>query len=901
MDTVSKEPIAIIGLGCVLPDAPDVETFWSNLRAGHDSIREVSPERWDPALYYAPEKTADKTYTKIGAFVADDAFDGMLFRMPPKMVEQVDASQRWALSATRQALNDAGYLTGLRGDEGKPFDRDRCAVILGNAMGGETNKVATKRLFWPEARAAIQADADFQTLPAAQQEAILDRAEQRYKSTTVPITEDTMPGHLSNVVAGRIANAFDLGGKNFTTDAACASSLAALDAAMDTLRGGDTDMVIWGGSDRSMDITPYIQFSAIGALSPDGSRPFDAGANGFVMGEGCAMFVLKRLADAERDGDKIVAVVRGIGGSSDGKGKGITAPNPKGQVKAVRRAYEDAECDPYTIGYLEAHGTSTPVGDPVELQSVEEAFRAIKDTGLAPGSIKVGSVKSNIGHLKAAAGAAGMLKAALALQHGHIPPSIKVQTLNPRIEWAKNPFSVATSGADWPRPEGHPRRAAVSSFGFGGTNFHVVLEEHVPGALKRAAPAAQAASTPSASMNDTSAFEAHMQTAGHLEAQAMVLDGDTAAQTVASLPASVSFAETGDGPRIRDLFYETTKAGLVAERRVGIAPASVDEIPKKLELAQKAAANPAVAKLAFQQGVFINQGAPQGKVAFLFPGQGTQYVNMGRDLAKKYAVVAHTFQEADEVLFDELDGVKLTDILWPTPDTPENQKASSEKLKLTEFTQPAVLAMDVAILRLLKQWDIQPDVVAGHSLGEYGALVAAGVLSFADALHAVAARGREMANVDLPDLGKMASIPADWETVSAALEQVDDYVICANKNCPSQTVIAGSSSGVDAAVKLLTAQGLQCMELPVSAAFHSDIVAPASKPLRNVLARLDVQSPKVRVLSNVGAQPYPEDPEAIRDNLAVQVASAVEWIGIMERMHAEGVRTFIEVGPEEGA
>ncbi len=923
-DTVTKEPIAIIGLGCVLPDAPDIPTFWNNLVEGRNSIREVPPTRWDTALYYDSAKTPDKTYAKIGAFVSDDNFQGLEYRMPPQVQKQVDQSQQWALSAARQALLDAGLATGIRGDApGRDFDRNRTAVIIGNAMGGESNKIATKRLFWPEARAAIEADETFQHLSSSDRAAMLDRAEARYKANTVPVTEDTMPGHLSNVVAGRIANVFDLGGKNFTTDAACASSLAALDAAIDSLRDAESDLVVWGGTDRSMDITPYIQFSAIGALSPDGSRPFDAGANGFVMGEGCAMFILKRLGDAERDGDRIHAVIRGVGGSSDGKGKGITAPNPRGQVKAVRRAYEEAEMDPYTVGYVEAHGTSTPVGDPVELNSVREAFQQIRAADVPVGSIRVGSVKSNIGHLKAAAGAAGMLKAVLAVREGIIPPSINVQTLNPAIEWATSPFQVATSRTPWETPADHPRRAAVSSFGFGGTNFHVVLEQYVPGALQFVDPAtrnsapipapaptaATAPTPPSATTQpeatipmttfDAAGFASHMEQAAALEQTPLVLDADALPASLTALPSAVTFAKTGNGPRYRAAFYELTQAGVRAERRVGIAPTDLDEIPKKLELAAKAATQSAVAKLAFNQGVFLGQGEPRGKVAFLFPGQGTQYVNMGRDLAQKYAVVKHTFEEADAVLHDELDGVKLTDILWPTPDTAENRAASEEKLKLTEFTQPAVLAMDVALLRMMKQWGIQPDVVAGHSLGEYGALVAAGVLTFADALHAVAARGREMANVDLPDLGKMASIPADWETVSAAIADVDEYVICANKNCPSQTVIAGSSAGVDAAMAKLTAQGLQCIPLPVSAAFHSDIVAPASKPLRNVLARLDVQAPKVRILSNVGAEPYGNDPEAIRDNLAVQVASPVEWIDIMERMYSEGVRTFIEVGPKK--
>jgi malonyl CoA-acyl carrier protein transacylase len=927
-----KEPVAIIGLGCVLPDAPDAKSFWDNVLAGRSSIREVPKDRWDPDLFFDQDKSApDKTYTKIGGFVLNDAFSGLDYRMPPSTVAQIDPVQRWALSATRQAFKDAGYKTGLKGDEGKDFDRSRCAIILGNAMGGELQKQTSRRVYWPEAAAAVRGTPEFQSLPKAQQDAILASAEAQFKGGLIPINEDTMPGSLSNVVAGRIANLFDLGGKNFTTDAACASSFAALDSAVHTLQNREADLVLWGGSDRSMDVSSYIQFSKIGALSPDGSRPFDAGANGFVMGEGCAMFLLKRLADAERDGDKVYAVVRGIGASSDGKGKGITAPNPAGQVKAVTRAYQDAGVDPATIGLLEAHGTSTPVGDPVELQSVQEAFAQISPLPVPPGSIAVGSVKGNIGHLKAAAGAVGVLKAALALKNGVLPPTINVRQLNPRIDWAKAPFKVQTKAEPWPRPAGHPRRAAVSSFGFGGTNFHIVLEEHVPGLLTAPrAPAAGAAAKPvqpvqpaqaspspplgagassaavatavqaaAAQMVDVAALQAAAPRLAPLEAEPVVIDAAAAPQMVPQMAGwKADFLRTGAGDRIREVLHPITAAGLEADARVAFNVADLADVPRKLAQAQEAATNPAKARLAFQQGVFLNRGRPQGKVAFLFPGQGTQYVNMLRDLAQKYEVVRNTFEEADQILMDELDGVKLTDILWPTPDTPEAQAASERKLQLTEFTQPAVLAADVALLRLLRQWGVQPDVVAGHSLGEYGALVAADVLTFADALHAVAARGREMAHVEVPDLGKMASVSGDWHAVTEHIKGVTEYVIPANKNCPSQTVIAGSSKGVDQAVALLQQKGLQVQYLPVSAAFHSSIVAPASKPLRKVLSRLGVKPPKVRVLSNVGAQPYQDDVEWILDNLAAQVASPVEWIGIVERMYEEGVRTFVEVGPK---
>ena len=932
VESVPKEPIAIIGLGCVLPDAPDVKRFWDNVLAGRSSIREVPKERWDPALYYSTDKSLpDATYTKIGGFVLDDNFSGLDYRMPPTTVAQVDPVQRWALSASRQAFKDAGYKTGLKPDDAaapnaRDFDRTRCAIILGNAMGGELQKQTSRRVYWPEAAAAIRGNPEFQSLPQAQQDAILNGAEAQFKHGLIPITEDTMPGALSNVVAGRIANVFDLAGKNFTTDAACASSFAAMDAAVHTLQNKESDLVLWGGSDRSMDVSSYIQFSKIGALSPDGSRPFDAGANGFVMGEGCAMFLLKRLSDAERDGDRVYAVIRGIGASSDGKGKGITAPNPAGQVKAVLRAYEDAGVDPATIGLLEAHGTSTPVGDPVELQSVQEAFVDLTKSPIPPGTIAVGSVKGNIGHLKAAAGAAGVLKAALALKNKVLPPSINVKTLNPRIDWARAPFKVQTKAEPWQPAKDHPRRAAVSSFGFGGTNFHIVLEEHVPGRLivanagtreasakaghssqmsqmaqmthQASASSAQSA-TNTHTVIDVAALQAAAKDLAPLEAEALVLDGATAAQSAMEIAgARTDFLHTGQGSRLRDILHSHTGKGLVASTRVATSLGDLAELPKKLAQAQKAATDPQQARLAFQQGVFLNKGKPQGKVAFLFPGQGTQYVNMLRDLAQKYEVVRATFEEADQVLMSELDGVKLTDILWPNPNTPENQAASEKKLQLTEFTQPAVLAADVALLRLLRQWGIQPDVVAGHSLGEYGALVAADVLTFADALHAVAARGREMAHVEVPDLGKMASVSGDWHAVTEHLKGLTEYVIPANKNCPSQTVIAGSSKGVDQAVALLQSKGLQCQMLPVSAAFHSSIVAPASKPLRKVLARLGVKAPRVRVLSNVGTQPYQDDVDWILDNLATQVASPVEWIGIVERMYEEGVRTFIEVGPK---
>ena len=311
-------------------------------------------------------------------------------------------------------------------------------------------------------------------------ETIVERWHERMNAKLPPITEDTMPGELANIVAGRVANVLNFRGPNFITDAACASSFAAVNAAFEMLREGHVDTVVAGGVDRNMGAVIFIKFCKIGALSATGSRPFGEGADGFIMGEGAASFLLKRLSDAERDGDRVYAVIRGVGASSDGKGKGITAPNPIGQILAARRAWENAGLDPATATLMEAHGTSTKVGDVVEVESLTSVF-----DGAPRQSIGLGSAKSNIGHLKAGAGAAGLLKATMAIYHKVLPPTLNSRQSNPNIDFPNTPFFLIHEPQAWEAPKGAPRRVAgVSAYGFGGTNFHLVLEEYIPGMLK---------------------------------------------------------------------------------------------------------------------------------------------------------------------------------------------------------------------------------------------------------------------------------------------------------------------------------------------------------------------------------------------------------------------------------
>ena len=412
------EPIAVIGMAALMPDATTIESFWQNIIDAHVSIKEVPKDRWDPEIYWengSPGNvTEGKTYSKIGGFVEGYEFDWRRWKQPPGTLPQIDPCQLWAVTVSADAIDDAGY-----GDGGKTLDRARTGVIFANALGGENRSLSNNRVYGAEMRKiALDSGAT-----PAQADAIVEKMVEG----TPRINEDTMPGELANVVSGRVANLLDLQGPNYSTDAACASSMAALLDACRLLQTRQVDTMLAGATDRCMEAPAYAKFSAIGALSPTHSTPFDARANGFVMGEGAGVLLLKRLSDAMSDGDDIKAVIRGVGGSSDGRGKGITAPSQRGQVQAVSRAYAQAGYEPSTVELVEAHGTSTKVGDATELSTLSLLWN-----GLDGGDhVAVGSVKSQIGHLKAAAGIAGIMKACKAVYHATIPPSAGFETPNP--------------------------------------------------------------------------------------------------------------------------------------------------------------------------------------------------------------------------------------------------------------------------------------------------------------------------------------------------------------------------------------------------------------------------------------------------------------------------------------
>jgi len=876
--------VAVVGVGAILPDAPSAAAFWKNVADGRYSIIDVPEERWKVSDYYDPDPAApDKTYSKIGAWVRGFEFDWKKFHIPPRVASAMDEGQQWAVTIAAEALADYGY-------PNRPLDTERCGVILGTAMGGERHYQTTMRISFPEFAGALESVEEFEQLPKEIRKAILAKWREAVGRNMPPVNEDTMPGELANIVSGRVANVLNLRGPNFTTDAACASSLAAVQTAIGLLAGGHCDSVLTGGVDRNMGPSTFVKFCKIGALSATGTRPFGEGADGFVMGEGCGAFLLKRVADAERDGDRIYAVIRGVGASSDGKGKGITAPNPVGQRLAAERAWESASLDPATATLLEAHGTSTKVGDVVEVETLSSVFGAAKR-----GSIALGSVKSNIGHLKSGAGAAGLMKAVLAVHHKLLPPTLNAKKLNPNIDFARMPFALNQELREWNRANGTPRRAGVSAYGFGGTNFHLVLEEHVPGSLteKRSSSVSVTTGAPPA----VSASQAlPPPSAGKAPLRgALALGAGSVPELREKLARAVSRVKEGWLPPA----VPPEQAELASAERLVFDFGDREELLEKLAKAEKALAADAAGawKALSSQGVFRGSGPSTGKIAFLFPGQGSQYVNMGQDLAAHDPEAAEVFAEADRVTASLL-GLPLSSYLFADPSDAAALSAAEDSLRQTSITQPAVLTVDTAIARTLKSYGFSPDAVMGHSLGEYGALIAAGVMPFAHALEAAAARGREMTRVSFADNGAMAAVMAPLSLVEETLPTIGGYVVAANINSNSQCVIGGASEAVAKAIEVFAAKGFQATRIPVSHAFHTKIVAPASGPLRQVLDRLSFSSPRIPLVSNVTGDFYPAGVDEIKDLLQRQVASPVQWVKGLLTLWNAGVRTFVEVGPK---
>ncbi len=848
-------PVAIIGMACLFPKAPGIKQYWRLLWRGQDAIGPVPPTHWSAADYFDPDpKAADRVYCTRGGYLDPVDFDPAEFGIPPSSLEATDTSQLLSLLAARMALTDAGYGPGQR-----PFDRQRTSVILGVTGTQELVIPLAARLGHPHwRRAMIEAGIDAQAI---------EKAVALMGESYVGWQESSFPGLLGNVVAGRICNRFDLGGTNCAVDAACASSFSALQLALLELWSGRSRMAITGGADLLNDIFMHMCFAKSHILSASGdARPFAKAADGTVLGEGVGLVVIKPLEAAESDGDRIYAVIRGIGASSDGRSSSIYAPRKEGQVEAIGRAYASAAVDPATVEMIEAHGTGTRVGDQVEVSALREVFQTAGGPRCA-----LGSVKSMIGHAKAAAGAAGLIKAALALHHKVLPPTLKVDEPDPGLKIEDGPFYLNTAARPWTRPIGHPRRCGVSAFGFGGSNFHVVLEEH------RAS-------------NETPAWDGSVH----------ILALSAADRKGLNLALDRLIARLGDAT---DRAARVALAGRTAATFDPLAPLRLTcaigpDTDPLATLRQVAAAledstrNPE--KL--PKGVFYGDQPAPGKLAVLFPGQGSQYPQMGRDLVCVFPEARQALESIQEAVAV---GQRLGDLIYPPADfTADASKRQATALQATDRAQPAIGALSAAWYRVLQRFGLSPAAVAGHSFGELTALWAAGRIDTSAFAGLAAVRGEVMAAA-----GRVGTDPGTMLAVKAPLEQLDalprpDSVILANRNSPRQGVFSGPTEAITALEKQCRDNGLRAIRLQVAAAFHSRLVAEARKPFADAVHATLFAGGNVPVYGNTHAVPYPEDPEQARRTLADQMLQPVDFVGVIEHLYADGCRTFLEVGPK---
>ncbi|WP_345879556.1 SDR family NAD(P)-dependent oxidoreductase [Shewanella algae] len=868
-------PIAIVGMASLFAGSRYLNQFWDLICDKIDAITQVPADRWQVADYFDPDKkAADKSYCKRGGFIPEVDFNPMEFGLPPNILELTDTSQLLSLVVAKEVLEDAGI------HEGSDYDRDRIGITLGIGGGQKISQSLNARLQYPVLKKVFR-----ESGVSEQDSEMLIR---KFQDQYIHWEENSFPGSLGNVIAGRIANRFDLGGMNCVVDAACAGSLAAMRMALTELTEGRSDMMLTGGVCTDNSAYMYMSFSKTPAFTSDEQiKPFDADSRGMMIGEGIGMVALKRLDDAERDGDRIYAVIKGVGASSDGKFKSIYAPRPEGQAKALQRAYDDAGFPPHTLGLMEAHGTGTAAGDVAEFSGLN-AVMSQDNPELQ--HIALGSIKSQVGHTKSTAGTAGVIKAALALHHKVLPPTINVKQPNPKMAVEQSPFYLNTQTRPWmPRTDGTPRRAAVSSFGFGGTNFHLVLEEHSPELPKQpsrlrrtplpllfCAPDKPALEQEITSLLKTLNSDAH----GNLE--------------TLCAPYRLGSQTQVQGPRLGLLACDTIELQQKLQQALNKLQSTAEEQPQTRWQ---------------HQGVEYRSGPlTEAKTAALFAGQGSQYLQMGSGLTQLYPELRAEFAAADrefsrQGIADKYGMGPLSARVFPIAKfTPQASKEDELALANTRFAQSAIGALGMGQFTLLCQAGFQADMLAGHSFGELSALRAAGALS-RESYYALAfARGDAMASVpEDKDPGAMSAVILPSATERNTLEQLlqtEPEVQIANINSPVQLVIAGASEAVARLNLKLNEAGLRAIALPVSGAFHTPLVAHAQQPFAEAIARQGLSDAKTPLYVNATGDKLAQDAESLRANLEQHMLKQVRFSEQIESMYRDGARIFVEFGPK---
>ena len=807
-----NEPIAVVGLSCRYPGAPNPDTYWRLLVEGRDAVTEVPEDRWDKQAYYDPNpSTPGKIHAPFGGFLEKiDSFDAGFFGISSREAESMDPQQRLLLEVAWEALENAG--------------------IAANHLRGSASGVYVGITTSDYARMAVSGN-------------------------STGLDAYTATGGALNVAAGRLSYVLGLNGPAMAVDTACSSSLVAVHLACQSLRARETDLALAGGVNILLSPEPFVCFAKWGMMAPDGRcKTFDADADGFVRGEGCGVIVLKRLSNAVASGDRVLALIRGTAVNQDGASSALTVPNGVAQKAVVRAALKAAGLQPVEIDYVEAHGTGTALGDPIELEALAAVFGKERPPELP---LRVGSVKTNLGHLESASGIAGLIKIVLSLNHEEIPRHLHFQKLNPRISLGSARIEIPVQSVAWPRC-GRPRIAGVSSFGFSGTNVHAILEEGPP---LQSSPVA---------LSFTDRATHLMVVSAKSEASLKELAGaygDYLAKNPECAIADVCHsAAVGRSPLPYRLAFpcgdSVTAQGLLSSF------ASGDRRPETIS----------------------GRVRRDGKIALLFTGQGAQYPGMGRTLYETEPVFRDAFDQCAGLLSEDLDRPLQEIVGYGASDS-----ALAGALEETRYTQPALFAFEYALASLWRSWGIEPAAIVGHSLGEYVGACVAGALRLEDGLRLVAIRSHLMQA--LPRNGAMAAVLAGEAKVHSIIKPYVDTVSIAAINSPQNTVISGKAEDVHAVLEQLRREGVGGKLLTVSHAFHSPLVDPMLDEFERCAQKIQHRPPDVDLVLNSTGCLLDEASQLDAAYWRRHARGTVRFAESIQTLFARGIRVFLEIGP----
>ncbi|MBZ0285291.1 MAG: polyketide synthase dehydratase domain-containing protein [Anaerolineae bacterium] len=808
LEQAKAEPIAIVGMACRFPGgANSPEEFWQLLRDGVDAITDVPAARWDVDAYYDPDPNAPgKIASRWGGFVDNvDRFEPQIFGISPREAISMDPQQRLLLEVVWESLERAGYAPD-------------------NLSGSSTGVFVG-----------------------------ICNSDYRYMITSGnPDDWDVYisTGNAQSVVSGRISYVLGLQGPSVSVDTACSSSLVATHLAVQALRNGECRMALAGGTNVILSPETTITLSRAGMMASDGRcKAFDAAADGFVRSEGCGVVVLKRLSDAVADGDNVLAIIRGSAINQDGRSNGLTAPNGPSQVAVIRAALENAGLQPEDISYIETHGTGTSLGDPIEVQALGGALGKGHSTD---NPLLIGSLKANVGHMEAAAGIGGLIKTVLMLQHGEIPPLLHLHQPNPLIPWEELPISMTQTLTSWT----HERRiAGVSSFGFSGTNGHIILET---------APATEPTEAQVERSNHILALSARSENALH----------ELAARFHDALLTNADVS-------VADVAFTVNNGRSLFPYRLSVLAENTQALAARLDAFVSGAEPDGVIS-----GHFQDANPPE--VAFLFTGHGSQYVDMGRTLYEMQPVFREAFDQCDALFHNYLD-VPLGQIMFTADD------ADGSMLDNMAYAQPALFALQYALAQLWLSWGVKPALVMGHSLGEYAAAVIAGVFSLADGVKLVAARGRLMNS--LPEAGEMWAVFTDEATALEAVKPYPTRVSVAVINGPGSVVISGAKTELAAVLESLKAQGIKSRKLAVAQASHSPMLDPMLNEFEQIASTIEYHQPEIGLVSCLTGKLVAGDEVGSAAYWRRHIRHAVRFADAITSVQENGARVFVEIGP----